>query len=75
MKWFSPTSLKALISEIKGSETQNMQAVKSTFNEVYENMEDLDMRVNALENRKDAAFLGNCYCGCAYLEKVSETDT
>lgn len=75
MRWFSLTSLKALISEITARENSNMQAVNNTFQEVYDNMETLDGRIDALEHKTDAAYLGNCYCGNVYLGYVSETDT
>lgn len=75
MRWFSFTSLKALVQEMKARESSNMQAVNNTFSEVYENMETLDGRIDALEYKTDAAYLGNCYCGSVYLGYVSETDT
>lgn len=75
MRWFSLTSLKALITEIKNSEALNMQAVSNTFTEVYDNMDELDKRIDTLHYKSGAAYLGNCYCGSAYLGEVSETDT
>ena len=63
MRWFSLASLKALVSEITARENSNMQAVNDTFSEVYDNMETLDGRIDALEHKTDAAYLGNCYCG------------
>ena len=75
MRWFSFTSLKALVQEMKARESSNMQAVNNTFSEVYENMETLDGRIDALEHKTDAAYLSNCYCGSVYLGYVSETDT
>lgn len=75
MRWFSLASLKALVSEITARENSNMQAVNDTFSEVYGNMETLDGRIDALEHKTDAAYLGNCYCGSVYLGYVSETDT
>ena len=75
MRWFSLASLKALVSEITARENSNMQAVNDTFSEVYDNMETLDGRIDALEHKTDAAYLGNCYCGSVYLGYVSETDT
>lgn len=75
MRWFSITSLKALITEIKNSEALNMQAVSNTFTEVYDNMDELDKRIDTLHYKSGAAYLGNCYCGSAYLGEVSETDT
>ena len=68
MRWFSFTSLKALVQEMKARESSNMQAVNNTFSE-------LDGRIDALEHKTDAAYLGNCYCGSVYLGYVSETDT
>lgn len=56
-------------------QNSNMQAVNDTFSEVYDNMETLDGRIDALEHKTDAAYLGNCYCGSVYLGYVSETDT
>lgn len=35
-----------------------MQAVNDTFSEVYDNMETLDGRIDALEHKTDAAYLG-----------------
>lgn len=52
-----------------------MQAINNTFNEVYDNMDKLDKRIDDLHYRSGAAYLGNCYCGSAYLGAVSETDT
>lgn len=79
MRWFSLASLKALVSEITARENSNMQAVNDTFSEVYDNMRSailtLDGRIDALEHKTDAAYLGNCYCGSVYLGYVSETDT
>ena len=49
MRWFSLASLKALVSEITARENSNMQAVNDTFSEVYDNMETLDGRIDALE--------------------------
>lgn len=68
-------SLRALIAEIKSNEALNMQAVSNTFNEVYDNMDEMDKRIEALHYKSGAAYLGNCYCGSAYLGGVSETDT
>lgn len=36
MRWFSFSGLKFLVSEIKGRELLNMQAINNTFNEVYD---------------------------------------
>jgi hypothetical protein len=47
MKWFSNNSLKALVSCVLGKDSENMQAVQNTFNEVYENLEDLDERIGS----------------------------
>lgn len=75
MRWFGFSGLKFLVSEIKGRELLNMQAINNTFNEVYDNMDKLDKRIDDLHYRSGAAYLGNCYCGSAYLGAVSETDT
>lgn len=75
MEWFSRKSLNALVSSIRKENTENMQAVESTFNEVYGNLEELDAKIEALTSQKTAAYLGCSYCGTAYIGRVSETDT
>lgn len=75
MEWFSRKSLNALVSSIRKENTENMQAVESTFNEVYGNLEELDAKIEALTSQKTAAYLGCGYCGMAYIGRVSETDT
>lgn len=75
MRWFSLLSLRALVKEIESRENRNMQAVNNTFNEVYENLETLDKKVDGMAFTSTAAYLGNCFCGSAYLGGVSETDT
>lgn len=68
-------SLRALVGEIESRETKNMQAVNNTFEEVYENLEMLDKKIDGATITSTAAYLGNCFCGSAYLGEVSETDT
>lgn len=75
MRWFSLASLKSLADEIKGREILHMQAVNNTFHEVYDNMDKLDKRIDDLHYKSGAAYLGNCYCGSAYLGAVSEMGT
>ena len=58
MRWFSFTSLKALVQEMKARESSNMQAVNNTFSEVYENMETLDGRIDALEHKNRCCISG-----------------
>ena len=76
MRWFSFTSLKALVQEMKARESSNMQAVNNTFSEVYENMETLDGRIDALEHKTDAAYLerklyGVCSCIVGLKYKIA----
>lgn len=74
MEYFNKNSLKALAASIEKKDSDNMQAVERTFNEVYENLEGLDKRIEALGFSLTAAYLGCSFCGTAYIG-VSETDT
>ena len=60
MRWFSLASLKALVSEITARENSNMQAVNDTFSEVYDNMETLDGRIDALEHNVEREQIPRC---------------
>ena len=75
MKWLSLSGLRALKRKVQENENKNMQAVEKTFQEVYENMEHMDKRLDKVACISTAAYMGNCYCGTAYMGTVSETDT
>lgn len=74
MEYFNKNSLKALVASVQKSDSEHMQAVEETFNEVYENLEQLDKRIEVLGFSATAAYLGCSFCGTAYIG-VSETDT
>jgi hypothetical protein len=65
MKWFSSNSLKALVNCVLGKINENMQAVQNTFNEVYENLEDLDERIESLNQDSITEDIFNRYYGLA----------
>lgn len=74
MEHFTKNSLKALIGNMQKKDSENMQAVEKTFTEVYENLEGLDKRIDALGFSATAAYLGCSFCGTAYVG-VSVSDT
>lgn len=68
MEWFSYESLKRLVSNLMGRHNTFTQSVTNTFSEVYENLENIDRRVEALEN---ATRVEN---GVLYLNPVSTAE-